>query len=884
MRVYETELGNTVVDKRHSIPERVQSPKDPGSDTSPSGTSGEQPFKLRRTFLRGLVGYVIKWSRADVVPRIECRTLTDLLLTRPGLRAIISRQSEGIAIADVAELVADASLGDWRAAAYMWIREVADPRAVADVVSTEIEAETNNAKRALYLRAIPKVAEVLSDAQARALLNYLLSIVDKSIDPYTANGDVLLGRRCVSSLLRQRPELEEIVLARLDNDNDAEDRTVRTELRLLAVALRERGLSAATVFANAVSRARLDEDDIDSLARLADAPLDASLRVDSSADSLALNPGANLRRLAMPVVGLAVVSLCALLAQHLLPRVQPIYVQVAPAIATLALLATVQVFAGNLSGSRLPSAIARYTSQSWQLDGAYFASVALIFLAVFPTTAAVSAAWATPRNWLSTGALVFWTCMLLMALLTVFRRVDASRAAAGFLSAKKRRARVVGRRFGRYQAMAAELTSMAGSSTPLEIRVDAVPDVWDQPIVATARGVFLPKRRSFLRLMSSEPVRAGLKVRFTVVLASTVNRYDTIAHVVPLRDQGIDRRWLRRARKAMKVHRVSAFDDVRSAATALSKLSSDLAAGNDIGTAHQVAQSLTAFVNYHVLCTRQSRQRQLRRWWLREYVRDRSSDRLDINSPSSMRAPFKVKSADTPTTVNFVLREILDIATRTAITASGPAFDVPEYIVRSLLRSNTHEEHGVNVVSATVGAYDIRSSAEVFGAVRILRVAGLRALEQRQAISFNLLLDRIVALRLDDDASRIQAQNLVVDLTGYACRYGSDLAISGCAALQQLHRSPPPADVGTLDSRGAYDFWMVGGAALAVGALSVAVATAKVCEQQGWGARIADASKEYDVLDTLASRAELIGNYLGVLPRDALATFGRFLVARAAES
>jgi hypothetical protein len=61
------------------------------------------------------------------------------------------------------------------------------------------------------------------------------------------------------------------------------------------------------------------------------------------------------------------------------------------------------------------------------------------------------------------------------------------------------------------------------------------------------------------------------------------------------------------------------------------------------------------------------------------------------------------------------------------------------------------------------------------------------------------------------------------------------------------------------------------------GALSAAVYTAKVCAQQEWTSRIAVAGKNYDVLDELASRAAVFGNYLGELPRDALATYGRFL-------
>jgi hypothetical protein len=55
--------------------------------------------------------------------------------------------------------------------------------------------------------------------------------------------------------------------------------------------------------------------------------------------------------------------------------------------------------------------------------------------------------------------------------------------------------------------------------------------------------------------------------------------------------------------------------------------------------------------------------------------------------------------------------------------------------------------------------------------------------------------------------------------------------------------------------RGVHHFWLVGEAALAVGALSAAVYTGNGCARQDWTSRIASASKDYDVLDELASRA-----------------------------
>jgi hypothetical protein len=872
--VYQTPSGNTVIDKRYRTTTGGEREESPSKDPLTDGSTPEEQPKLPVRFRR-FAGAIVKLSQAKRVPELTALALADLLLTRPALRAVLSRApSPEVNIADVIDVTSDPELGDWRRAAYEWLRDVADPQSLVDLVAGEVSAGNGSARVALMLRSIPHIASLFSEAQAGDLLGRLIEIARMPIDPYEPSGRVLLGRRALVSLLRQRPELEQAILEVLAQDEPPDDDALPDLLQLLAVALRERGLGASVTLTEAASRARLSKSALASLARLADAPIQNDPpSTEPRADRLARGLGPILRRLACWLAGICTFAISALVVKQHLPGIRPSEVPVAASIATLALLTTVHVFAANLSGARLPSAIARYSSQSWQLDVAYFASIALVLLAMCsPNSDTLKAT----RDWLSMLALVLWISMLMMALLTVFRRVDSSRAAGGFLQAKKHQARVIGRRFGRYQALAAELTSIVESSAPVEIRINAVPNVWDQSIASTRRGIFLPSRRSFRLLMSSGPVRAGLRIRITARLASTVNRYDTLAHAVPLGNQVIDQRWLLKARKAMRVRRVSGVDDVRSAAMALTKLSADLVSANDVGTGQQVAESLTAFVNYHMLCTRRSRRTRLRRWQIRQYVMTAKDSQLQINSPSSQIAPLRIRTDETLVPVNFLVRDVLDIATRTATTSSGPALDVPEYIVRSLLKSNTHQEHGVNVVTGTIGLCDIDSPTKLAGAIRILRVAGLRALEQRQAISLNLLLDCAVGLGTDSDSKRA-VQNLVGDLAAYACRYGANFAFAGCTALESLLRSPTSPETGNLDSSGLQQFWLIGAAALAVGCLSVAVRTAAICEREGWAPRIAEASQEYEILDSLALRAEQFGNFLGELPRDALATYGEFL-------
>jgi hypothetical protein len=181
---------------------------------------------------------------------------------------------------------------------------------------------------------------------------------------------------------------------------------------------------------------------------------------------------------------------------------------------------------------------------------------------------------------------------------------------------------------------------------------------------------------------------------------------------------------------------------------------------------------------------------------------------------------------------------------------------------------------GVSIVVGTLSIERIDSAARLSAALRVLRLCGLQALDQRQQDNLQLLLSRSTKLAERAESVKDVAE-FVCELTAYACRYGPKFALAGCKVLEQLCRSDPAPGAAALSGLGY--FWQVGAAAVAVGATSTATYVADIAHRRDLAATIALISKETKYLDQYSLRSNLFGGYLGDRPRDALATYGEFL-------
>lgn len=868
-----TRSGSPVIDKRRRVrlePDEASTEDNPIQQASKGGSWNTRIHAVFAAF----VGAAIRWATASPVPKISNSELVEQLLQSRAHRAIVGRRTDddmdlrlvlGIASGDFA--------GDWRVAAYQWMKRYANRLRLEELVSKELPGASATARRCAVLRLIPLVASSLSDDHARNILAFLFGVVGRAIDPYNNSGEVVLARSAVVALLRQRPELDEVVIAALSAREANSE--VSAISQLAAVALRSRGLAASLVVADVAARGRLSAEELESVARLADAPLRplTDPAIPSGRGSF-IPVGPLARRLACWLtVGIAC-TVAALVLRLLFPTVSPLEVPIAPAIATLALLATVQVFAANLSGARLPGVIARHTSQSWQLDLAYGSSLAMVGLAIWQPSQPGYGVWTLLRNWMSSVALVLWVCSLIIALLAVFRRVDFARAAAGFVSIRKNRARLVGSTLGRYQALTIELRSVIESSNAIDIRTDAVPGVWDRPINSFGRGIFLPSRSDMRRLIASKPVRDGLRLRITSVLGVTVNRYDVLAHALPLVEQSVDERWLSAASRRLKVRSNGRVDDINSAALALLKLAADLASTGDTGTAQQVAQSLTEFVNFHMAHTRRAREAAIERWRVRESLRSAREDGLELGAQAGTNPGRRSRDEADSVPVNPMFLAILQAAGRSGVAASGPYLTILEYVVRSLLRPSSSVDLGVTIVASAIADEDIDSATKSVAAHRLLRICALHTLERQHLSNFKFVLDVVVRLS-SGKATVDRSRRLVSELTAFACRYDPALALAGVGMLEKLY--DVHLDSATENNSGAGHFWSVGAASIAVGAQSVAVHVARVMHRRNLTSQVIAGYGDRDVLDAYAIRSEMFGGFLGDRPRDALATYGEFL-------
>lgn len=863
-----TPSGSPVIDRRRV---RIESDATPTEDPLVEPSSAQRDWRARvQALTRVLVGAIIRWSSASPIPAISNYELIQQMLESRAHRAIVAgRVDDALDLSKVLGVASGDFVGDWRVAAYQWMKRYASRLRLEEIVSRELGGTGAPARHCAVLRLIPHVASSLSDDHARAALAILLATVERAIDPYDSSGEVVLARSAVVALLRQRPELHDAVQDALSGQQAADESS--TLPQLIALALRSRGLGASLPLGDVAVNGRLSPEEFESVAKLADAPLRSLPDPVVPTGRGALIPDGPLtRRLACWSFVGAVCTGVALVLRASFPTVGPVEVQIAPAIATLALLATVQVFAANLAGARLPGVIARHTSQSWQLDLAYGASLALVGLAIWQPS---QPARTLLRNWMSSVALILWVCSLIISLLAVFRRVDSARAAAGFVSIRKRRARLMGRRLGRYQASTIELKSLIESSGSIEIQTEAIAGAWDRPIISSSRGIFLPSRSGVRQLLASKAMRDGLRVRITSVLGVTVNRYDILAHALPLAEQSVGERWLSNASRKLKVRTNRRVDDINSASLALLKLTSDLADTGDTGTAEQVAQSLTEFVNFHMAHTRRAREAAVDRWRVREGLMSTRNERLVSGGQVHDKRPIRSRDEADSAPVNPIFLAVLQAASRFAVTADGPFLNTLEYLIRSILRPSSVADLGVTIVASALTLEEIDSVKKTAAAHRLLRTCALHALEQRHRSNFKFVLDSVSRL-VKGKAAVNMSRDLVSELTAFACRYDPDIALAGVKTLEKLYDDHP---AGAESASGAGHFWQAGAASVAVGAQSVAVHLAEVMHRRDLTSWVIAASVNRNILDTYAVRSEMFGGFLGSQPRDALATFGGFL-------
>lgn len=892
-RVTVTPTGVRIVDKRKIAirPANVKGINQvhPGEDPIQAGsaTVGQLMSGLYRAAVNAtgalwfvLLGRLIRAAQRTPLPAGLCDTdLGRHVWQRTSCRQLIrGKPGHNECWSEMLDLAMDESAGDWRLPVTWWFNRHVPPAELARLVRAELgrpgRPPSSDRRLTLLLRLAAHVATALPDQDARAVIGTALTLSRRPIDPYTPNGLVLVSRSVVTTLLEQRPELDKLIINTLDLQRGESrmepDFPLPVEARLLAIATRNRVSDFGATLSRMAVKAGLGPTQLEVAARLADAILvrPPLLRTAERTEASAATVGFIVRRVLpwlVPVLFSFGAGATAGLAGWI-PT--PISISLGESIALLALLVTVNVFTVQLSASRLPGIVARSAGQPWQLFSSYSAVLTLLSLSVTD----LRTPWlAASKSWAALVALMLFVGSLLAAMFLLLERTDAGRAASGYVAVALPRARAAGRRLGRTQARAVEMREVLQTAPAVTMSPDAIAGEWSQDVVADIRGFFIPSRIGMRRLLAYATFRSGMRLRVLAGLGTIVGNGETVAALVPGRDQTVTGALAKQANKSLRTRSCKHVEEVATGAVALAQLALDLAKAGDTGTAHTVAQNVVRLVTEHTAATRVARAQMFRRQALRARVANPGGFR---NTAQSSQAAVRERDTELVPVVP-ALRDSMRLAIRSRLNSREDLFDVPEALIVPLLSSSGEAEAGVKILAFAVPSSP-EESTRSSDITELLRIAGVRALELRDSSTFKQVIERLDTLA--QHAATVSDAIAITSVLGAtACRFDARLSrLAVDHAMAQIAADSTTAD-GRAAKRRMMALWRVGAAGLACGTLSIAVYVARRLCEIGDQDRLATAASDEGLIAREATRSDIRGGYLGDQAMDALANFWTFL-------
>jgi len=762
-------------------------------------------------------------------------------------------------------LTDEGSAGDWRMPVAYWMRDHLPASTRAELVTRELVAPDTLSQHRLsvLLRVAAATVSALPDASARTLLGTAMSLSRREIDPYTHGGPVVGGRHLAVRLLAERPELDGVVHNSLALQAPCGGNTViPIELRLLALALRERAPDAGAALAAAAASAGASSEQLRSIAALSDQPLPRPPSVLASARARA--PFDRLRRAALYGLPwlwpLAVMAAVGVAVHRFSWAAPPEEFALAEAVAALALLATVNVFTVQLSAQRLGGVVARYAAQPASLQASYSAVLAAVLLAVAP---ALPSRFDVGRSWAGLTALGVFVITFLFALLRFQRQTDAARAAAAHVRVILPGARAAGRRVGGLQAQAVGLRDALDAVPMVTTSVDEVHGEWRTLVIAPSRGLLVPRRRDLRALLSGRAFEDGLRLRLFVGLGTLVRVGEHLGALVPPTDQSVDR-WTRwRTRRRLRIVRSDDVEDVQRSAVALVQLALQLAGAGDVGTAERVCRSVVELVTAHMAAARGARTAAFRR----QAVRAGAAEGGLRGEWLSAQAGRRSDDAELVPVVP-ALGSTLRLIAQAQLGPERHSFEVSTNLLIPLLDAAVEADGSLQMLSfAAVAPGD---GVRTMGRTELLRLVGVRAVELRADSAFAGVLRQLD--RMVENGEQEAAAHTTSVLAATTAR--SDPRLASSAVRRFVGQVKPGAETSVMRRRG---LWRVGAAALVAGSSSVAVDVALWLAALGDVPAVLADAQESNVLEHEALKASLYGGYLGERDRDALANFGTFL-------
>ncbi|MFF5075563.1 hypothetical protein ACFY36_00805 [Actinoplanes sp. NPDC000266] len=539
------------------------------------------------------------------------------------------------------------------------------------------------------------------------------------------------------------------------------------------------------------------------------------------------------------------------------PPVQP---EIQDGIASLAAVITVNVFTVQLSTTRLPGFMARAAGHPWQLTVAYVSSF-LVLISSFKLTTdgRLSAAF----SWLSLAAVVVFGVSLLLAVLRWIGRTNAAEAAKDFTSLRQSRFATFGRRLGRRQAAAMEM-SEALDSIPIVVKtIDQVLGERSAGIEQKVRGFFMLSRRHLRRLLEQKEFEQGTRVRIASGLGTLKDAQEEVINLVPGRNQVVRSRLFRLARKVVKIHGPGNADFVSSSLVSMISLSNKLAESGETGAARSVSLCAVRLMQIHSSAARRARRRAAQRqaWRAAAFEAVQTDGRTVASGAAKSRSR---DSAIVP--MDPALKELVDIGVSSSVGADTRVSELGLLLIDTLLRSTGKAEAVgemlLHKLPAPTSEHIAAKSTEI--AWRI----GVHALKHDHRILWQNVLEWLE--RAAEESKQAARPVMIAGaLVAASCRFDADLSHIGIEAFVKLTAGQPdePPSVEGL--------WHIGASALSAGNPSVAVIAARAIHSR----RQSDLLYMLDEPDRLSNakfRADLRGGYLGDLGTEALVAFARY--------
>ncbi|WP_125812363.1 hypothetical protein [Actinoplanes sp. ATCC 53533] len=465
--------------------------------------------------------------------------------------------------------------------------------------------------------------------------------------------------------------------------------------------------------------------------------------------------------------------------------------------------------------------------------------------------------------WLSVCAAVIFGLSLTVAVLRWIGRTNAVEAAEAFTSLWQSRFAAYGRRFGRLQATAMEMSQALDSIPVVAKTIEHVVGERSESVEQKSRGFFMLSRHRLKVLLERSEFRQGLRIRIATGIGTLKDAYEDVLSLVPGRTQVIDAKLLRQARRVVRCQTPAHADFVSSSVVSMLSLSNKLAEAGEISAARSVGQCALRLVQIHISSARWARRRSAQRQIRRAAAFEAS--RSDQTNVASTAAEFRRRDAEFGP-VNPALKEVVDVGVAASASHDARLSELGLMIIDTMLRSTGKAEAVGDMLLHKLPPASPQTSATK--SMEIAWKIGLHALNRGNGTLWRSVLEWF-ARTAENSADSERSVFLVGTLVAASCRFETAHSRIGIDMLVELTKERPaaPSSVESL--------WHIGASALAAGNISAAVIAAREIHSR----RQAELFVKLNDPGRVAGAkliADLRGGYLGDLGSDALSAFSIF--------